>query len=304
MTGASAGDQGVPFRVRRHPAADRRSDPVQLQRRGLWRAPGGDPCSLVRHCLRIGRRTARSRGALQRGFRLRLRRGPAIDLPDGDAAASNFPTPQDFVGDTPGLMKSAIGQENVTATTLQWHWWRRGSLTTGSSGPHLLDKIIDAEGSLVETYHPHAWRRATRRPPRRPFASSCLALPRTRTGLHTVCSRPICSHPWPPRPELRRSIARLWNLHWPIAAAQRCGPDAHRRCGGDCPDPAGQFVRGLDRSAGCRAGGQSRDAKGIGDAAMSGPCPRPCARTRRGRRIGCPRRCPRPHPLFTTVGTS
>jgi peptidoglycan glycosyltransferase len=27
--------------------------------------------------------------------------------------------------------------------------------------PHLMDKIIDDQGNLVETYRPHAWRRAT-----------------------------------------------------------------------------------------------------------------------------------------------
>jgi len=87
---------------------------------------------------------------------------PPIDLPEGEAAASNFPTPRDFVGDTPGLMKSAIGQENVTATTLQMALVAAGIANNGViMAPHLLDKIIDDEGNLVETYHPHVWRRAT-----------------------------------------------------------------------------------------------------------------------------------------------
>ena len=87
---------------------------------------------------------------------------PPVDLPQGEVAASNFPPPQDFAGDTPGLMKSAIGQENVTATTLQMALVAAGIADNGViMAPHLLDKIIDAQGNLVETYHAHAWRRAT-----------------------------------------------------------------------------------------------------------------------------------------------
>jgi peptidoglycan glycosyltransferase len=87
---------------------------------------------------------------------------PPIDLPAGEAAASNFPPSQDFVGDTPGLMKSAIGQENVTATTLQMALVAAGIANNGViMTPHLLDKVIDDQGNLVETYHPHPWRRAT-----------------------------------------------------------------------------------------------------------------------------------------------
>ncbi|MGD0874847.1 MAG: penicillin-binding transpeptidase domain-containing protein [Acidimicrobiales bacterium] len=87
---------------------------------------------------------------------------PPIDLPTGETAASNFPPPQDFAGDTPGLMKSAIGQENVTATTLQMALVAAGIADNGViMTPHLLDKVIDGEGNLVETYQSHPWRRAT-----------------------------------------------------------------------------------------------------------------------------------------------
>jgi peptidoglycan glycosyltransferase len=87
---------------------------------------------------------------------------PPVDLPESEVAASNFPPPQDFAGDTPGLMKSAIGQENVTATTLQMALVAAAIANNGViMAPHLLDKIIDDQGNLVETYHPHAWRRAT-----------------------------------------------------------------------------------------------------------------------------------------------
>ena len=87
---------------------------------------------------------------------------PPIDLPEGEAQASNFPPPQDFVGDVPGLMKSAIGQENVTATALQMALVAAGIANNGVvMTPHLLNKIIDNQGNLVETYQPHPWRRAT-----------------------------------------------------------------------------------------------------------------------------------------------
>jgi peptidoglycan glycosyltransferase len=87
---------------------------------------------------------------------------PPIDLPAGEAAASNFPTPQAFAGDTPGLMKSAIGQQDVTATTLQMALVAAGIADNGViMAPHLLNQIVDDEGNVVQTYHPHPWRRAT-----------------------------------------------------------------------------------------------------------------------------------------------
>ena len=87
---------------------------------------------------------------------------PPLDLPQGEVAKSNFPAPQTLVGDTPGLMKSAIGQENVTATTLQMALVAAGIANNGViMFPHLLDKIVDDQGNLVRTYKPHAWRRAT-----------------------------------------------------------------------------------------------------------------------------------------------
>ena len=59
-------------------------------------------------------------------------------------------------------MKSAIGQENVTATTLQMALVAAGIANNGViMVPHLMDKIIDDQGNLVQSYHPRAWRRAT-----------------------------------------------------------------------------------------------------------------------------------------------
>jgi peptidoglycan glycosyltransferase len=87
---------------------------------------------------------------------------PPLDLPQGEVAASNFPTPQELAGDIPGLMKSAIGQENVTATTLQMAIVATGIADNGViMTPHLLHQVVDDEGNVVETYHPRPWRRAT-----------------------------------------------------------------------------------------------------------------------------------------------
>ena len=42
-----------------------------------------------------------------------------LDVPADTVAVSNFGTVADFADDIPGLMKSAIGQQNVTASALQ-----------------------------------------------------------------------------------------------------------------------------------------------------------------------------------------
>jgi peptidoglycan glycosyltransferase len=59
-------------------------------------------------------------------------------------------------------MKSAIGQENVTATTLQMALVASAIADNGIvMAPHLLHAIVDDTGNVVETYQPHPWRRAT-----------------------------------------------------------------------------------------------------------------------------------------------
>jgi peptidoglycan glycosyltransferase len=87
---------------------------------------------------------------------------PPIDLPAWEVAASNFPTPKEFAQDVPGLMKSAIGQENVTATTLQMALVAAGIADNGAiMTPHLLSKVIDDQGKVVKSYRLHIWKRAT-----------------------------------------------------------------------------------------------------------------------------------------------
>ncbi len=81
-----------------------------------------------------------------------------LDVPSDTVATSNFGTVADFADDIPGLMKSAIGQENVTASALQMALVA-GTVANGGVEmvPHLMEQIRDSQGDLVETYQPKVW---------------------------------------------------------------------------------------------------------------------------------------------------
>jgi peptidoglycan glycosyltransferase len=81
-----------------------------------------------------------------------------LDVPADTVAASNFGTTADFADDIPGLMKSAIGQENVTASALQMAMVA-GTVANGGveMTPHVMSQIRDSQGSLVEAYTPKPW---------------------------------------------------------------------------------------------------------------------------------------------------
>jgi len=87
-----------------------------------------------------------------------------IDLPADTVAVSNFGTVADFAptgqAGIPGLMKSAIGQENVAATTLQMAMVA-GTVADGGleMTPHVMAQIRDSQGNLVESYTPKPWQR-------------------------------------------------------------------------------------------------------------------------------------------------
>jgi peptidoglycan glycosyltransferase len=87
---------------------------------------------------------------------------PPIDLPQGEVAASNFPTPASFADNLPGVAYSAIGQENVSETALE------DALIASAIGdngtimkPHVMANVVSDVGQLVDTYTPTPWRRAT-----------------------------------------------------------------------------------------------------------------------------------------------
>ena len=82
-----------------------------------------------------------------------------LDVPADTVATSNFGTVAEFAdGRYPGLMKSAIGQENVTASALQMALVA-GTVANGGVEmiPHLMEQIRDSQGNLVKTYQPKAW---------------------------------------------------------------------------------------------------------------------------------------------------
>lgn len=85
-----------------------------------------------------------------------------LDVPSDTVATSNFGTVSSFdpenVG-VAGLMKSAIGQENVTASALQMAMVA-GTVANGGNEmtPHLMEQIRDTQGSLVTSYTPSVWK--------------------------------------------------------------------------------------------------------------------------------------------------
>jgi penicillin-binding protein A len=81
-----------------------------------------------------------------------------LDVPADTVATSNFGTVADFAQDVPGLMKSAIGQENVAASVLQMGLVA-GTVADGGfeMTPHLMAYIDNSQGQRVETYQPKPW---------------------------------------------------------------------------------------------------------------------------------------------------
>ncbi len=88
------------------------------------------------------------------GFNQRI----PLDVPEDTVAPSNFGTVASFADDIPGLMKSAIGQDNVAASALQMAMVA-GTVANGGVEmvPHLMEQIRDSQGNLVETYTPKVW---------------------------------------------------------------------------------------------------------------------------------------------------
>jgi peptidoglycan glycosyltransferase len=88
------------------------------------------------------------------GFNQRI----PLDVPADTVAPSNFGTTAGFADDIPGLMKSAIGQENVTASALQMAMVA-GTVANGGveMTPHVMSQIRDSQGNLVKVYQPKAW---------------------------------------------------------------------------------------------------------------------------------------------------
>jgi len=81
---------------------------------------------------------------------------PPIDLPFG--AASFFPPASAFARDLPGLAKSAIGQQDVSATPLQMALVAAGIANNGViMTPHVLAEVRDTDGEVIQRYDPKPW---------------------------------------------------------------------------------------------------------------------------------------------------
>ncbi|HEX2048652.1 MAG TPA: penicillin-binding protein 2 [Acidimicrobiales bacterium] len=81
---------------------------------------------------------------------------PPIDLPY--AAASFFPPASAFARDQPGLAKSAIGQQDVSATPMQMALVAAGIANNGViMAPHVMAEVRDAEGEVIQRYEPKPW---------------------------------------------------------------------------------------------------------------------------------------------------
>ncbi|HEX3622848.1 MAG TPA: penicillin-binding protein 2 [Acidimicrobiales bacterium] len=81
---------------------------------------------------------------------------PPIDLPFG--ASSTFPAASTFDRDKPALAKSAIGQQDVSATPLQMALVAAGIANNGViMTPHVLSEVRDTDGNVIDKYDPKPW---------------------------------------------------------------------------------------------------------------------------------------------------
>jgi len=84
---------------------------------------------------------------------------PPLDLPA--VASSVFPEAASFARDKPALAKSAIGQQDVSATPLQMALVVAGVANGGVvMKPHVMKEVRDSEGEVVRSWTPQPWMRA------------------------------------------------------------------------------------------------------------------------------------------------
>lgn len=84
---------------------------------------------------------------------------PPLDLPA--SRASIFPEAASFARDIPALAKSAIGQQDVSATPLQMALVAAGVANGGAiMKPHVMAEVRDDEGAVVKKWNPEPWKQA------------------------------------------------------------------------------------------------------------------------------------------------
>ncbi len=89
------------------------------------------------------------------GFRDR----PPLDLPA--VRPSVFPDASSFAQDIPALAKSAIGQQDVSATPLQMALVAAGVANGGIiMAPHVMAEVRDDDGEVIRRWDPEPWKEA------------------------------------------------------------------------------------------------------------------------------------------------
>ena len=82
---------------------------------------------------------------------------PPLDLPFG--ASSAFPPASAFDRDKPALAKSAIGQQDVSATPLEMALVAAAVANDGTiMQPTLVDRIVDPDGKVIQRSEPNTWK--------------------------------------------------------------------------------------------------------------------------------------------------
>lgn len=87
---------------------------------------------------------------------------PPIDLPSDEVAAATLAPESLLASNPPYLAYSSIGQLDDSASALSMALVAAGIADDGKiMAPHVMAKIVDSDGNVVERYRPHVWKRAT-----------------------------------------------------------------------------------------------------------------------------------------------
>ena len=87
--------------------------------------------------------------------------GTNVDISPSLVAQLDDPTPLALTDDVPSLAQSAIGQFDVRATPLQMALIAAGVANNGEvPNPHIVTRLIDAEGNVTNVGDTDPWRRA------------------------------------------------------------------------------------------------------------------------------------------------
>lgn len=87
---------------------------------------------------------------------------PPLDLPSNEVAGATIAPENLLSANPPYLAYSSIGQLDDAASALSMALVAAGIADNGKiMAPHLMSKIIDSDGNVVDRYTPHVWKTAT-----------------------------------------------------------------------------------------------------------------------------------------------